>query len=352
MARVTRQSSRRTTAASASSQKTTPLSNVSPVVSSRPESVVETPATSEAEDIPLSKARSVSARGKMSGARKRAADSEDDLEDISESNSRARAPKRRAVSSTVFVSLPSLPNGKGMKKVESSRGTTLAPIPQKGLQAVTTQSAKSKGKAKAIAVSPPSSEDEADSASKTLEYNEEPQEIEESDDSGSEFQVSDEEYMDEEDEEIMLDAAVRESLQTVEPNGAGSSSSNSINGPSAAARLRAAAAERRLARKNKTIDVDDYEEAQSSGCELNAFSSSDEEPLINSFRSKGQGEAMSQTTSPPKIMTVADLKRARREARQASRMGRNANKKEERALMKKLGRKLTHVSNLFGCHEN
>lgn len=148
--------------------------------------------------------------------------------------------------------------------------------------------------------------------------------------------------MNEEDEAIMLDAAVRESLQTAD-TGVASSSSNRINGPSREAQLRAAAAERRLKRRNKAIDVDDYAESDA----LDASDSSDEEPLMNSSQGKSKTSPKGKTVSavgPPKVMTVAEMKRARRERRQASLAGRNANKIEEKALMKKLGRRLTHVS--------
>ena len=150
--------------------------------------------------------------------------------------------------------------------------------------------------------------------------------------------------MNEEDEAIMLDAAVRESLQTVDI-GVASSSSKRITGPSREAQLRAAAAERRLKRRNKAIDVDDYAESDA----LDASDSSDEEPLMNISQGKGQTSPKSKTVSaagPPKIMTVAEMKRARRERRLASLAGRKANKVEEKALMKKLGRRLTHVSRL------
>ncbi|KJA21693.1 hypothetical protein HYPSUDRAFT_41836 [Hypholoma sublateritium FD-334 SS-4] len=328
MARVTRQSARNSAALSA---QTTPLSNVSPVVSSRPESVVEepeTPATSEAEDVPLAKARSASARGRSNGGRKRpAAESDDDMEDLNESVSRAPAAKRRAVSSQVYVSIP-VPTSSPAKA-----------------KATTTPSTRNKGKGKAKAVSPPSSEDEINSAEEGIEYDEDAAlEIEESDDSGSEFQASEEESMNEEDEEIMLDAAVRESLQTADADVA-SSSSNRITGPSREAQLRAAAAERRLTRKNKAIDVDDHEEAYMDSDALD-IDSSDEEPLMSPTRGKGKASPKTKSVSiarPPKVMTVAEMKRARKEARLASIAGRKANKKEEIALIKKLGRRLTHA---------
>lgn len=158
--------------------------------------------------------------------------------------------------------------------------------------------------------------------------------------------------MNEEDEQIMLDAAVRESLQTANTNVA-SSSSNRIAGPSREAQLRAAAAEQRLTRKNKAVDVDDYEEAHMDSDALD-IDSSDEEPLLSPTRGKGKASPKTKSVSiarPPKVMTVAEMRRARKEARLASITGRKANKKEEMALMKKLGRRLTHVSGLQVCSE-
>ena len=131
MARVTRQSARNSAALSS---QTTPLSNVSPVVSSRPESVVEepeTPATSEAEDVPLAKARSASARGRLNTGRKRpAAESDNDMEDVKESISRAPAAKRRAVSSQVYVSIPVPTSSTRKAKVKPSREVSWALVPQ------------------------------------------------------------------------------------------------------------------------------------------------------------------------------------------------------------------------------
>ncbi|KAF8966406.1 SNF2 family N-terminal domain-containing protein [Flammula alnicola] len=142
----------------------------------------------------------------------------------------------------------------------------------------------------------------------------------------------------------MLDAAVRISLQTASANGASSSSRIRITGPSPAAMLRAAAAERRLSRKNQTIDVDDYQEFDSDDLD-----SSDEEPLANSAKGKDrQGSKPMKKKVPLSeaskgIMTVAQMRKAQREARSEFLSARNANKKEERRLIKKLGRKLTHA---------
>lgn len=169
--------------------------------------------------------------------------------------------------------------------------------------------------------------------------------IQESDDSGSEFQASEDEA---EDDEIMVDAAVLMSLQTMSANGAGTS--GCAAGPSPAAILRAAAAERRLTRRNQMVEIDDSIAFMSSGA-LDVCSdgpandaSSDEEPLLkgklkSSAKSTKQLSAMKKTT-----MTDAGKRKAGRTAYLSSR---RANKAKERELIRKLGRRLTHVSTGF-----
>lgn len=146
---------------------------------------------------------------------------------------------------------------------------------------------------------------------------------------------------DEEDEVIMLDAAIRESLQSARPDrngGAGSSKPNASSNSAAA--LRAAAAEKRLAHANQSIDVDDFQMA--SGTESEA-DSSEEEPL-----SKGKGKAKGKKTS--KIVKIRDttsvkfmsIAKQRAQDRKDARLA----KKEERNMRKQLGRKLTRVNHL------
>lgn len=118
MARVTRQSARRVSALA--SEATTPLSNVSPVMSSRPQSVVsETPATSDVEDrVQAVKKRSASAPRRINKTGKRMAESDADEDEDDESASGAPPAKRRAVSQRVYVSMPaSTDRSKGKQKV-------------------------------------------------------------------------------------------------------------------------------------------------------------------------------------------------------------------------------------------
>lgn len=169
--------------------------------------------------------------------------------------------------------------------------------------------------------------------------------IEESDDSGSEFQASEDE---EEDEEIMVDAAVLMSLQTVSANGVGTS--GCVAGPSPAAILRAVATERRLARRNQMVEVGDSITFKNSGAldidddDPASDISSGEEPLL-----KGKLKSSAKPTkqiSAMKKRTLTDAEK-RKVERTAYLSSRRANKAKERDLIRKLGRRLTHVSTGF-----
>jgi DNA repair protein RAD16 len=158
--------------------------------------------------------------------------------------------------------------------------------------------------------------------------------------SGSEFVASEEDEDDSEDEEIMLDAAVRLSLQTIATNGASTSSGRTL-GPSPAAALRAAAAERRLARNQKALalatEYDDDDADASDSDSRSVTSMSDEEPLAKKVK-----KPKKQTTARSKavVTTLQDLRQRRKRALDLKK----ELKKEERELMAKLGRRLTHVS--------
>ena len=145
----------------------------------------------------------------------------------------------------------------------------------------------------------------------------------------------------EEDEAIMLDAAIRESLQSVrlDRNGGASSSKPNASTTNAAA-LRAAAAEKRLARVNQSTDVDDFQMAFRTDSEAE---SSEEEP------SEGKGKAKAKKTSKivkirdttsTKFMSMAEMKKQRAQNRKDALLA----KKEEREMRKQLGRKLTRVN--------
>jgi len=112
MARVTRRSSQRLLSLS---ETTTPTSNASPYISSRAESLrtesIETPATSDVEDELNLKPSPVKRRYVTRNKRL----AEDD-KDNTESVSAAPAPKRRAVSRQIYVSVP-LAKSKPMEQV-------------------------------------------------------------------------------------------------------------------------------------------------------------------------------------------------------------------------------------------
>lgn len=205
-----------------------------------------------------------------------------------------------------------------------------------------------------------------------LEYDENAS-IDESGDSGSEFQASeesveieqqDEEYVakprksprkeilldsdqdleDENDDEIMLDAAIRESLQTARFDGAASNgagpSSRPIASSNPAAALRAAAAERRLARANKAINVNDLDYALLNESEAK---STDDEALFN-IRAKKKKTATIRDTTSTKFMSISERRKLNREKRKFDKAAnRRGTKKEELAMMKELGRPLTLV---------
>jgi DNA repair protein RAD16 len=167
--------------------------------------------------------------------------------------------------------------------------------------------------------------------------------------SDSEFVLSDEDEEDDtDDEEIMVDAAVRLSLQVPNTNGASTSSGRS-SGPNADAVLRAVAAERRLARNKKALvraieeANEDYEEDQYGV----AASDSDSQDVISSFDSESNEEPLAKkkankstvARSKVQVMTIADMRQHKNEAA----LVRRELKREQRALMAKLGRRLTYV---------
>lgn len=210
-----------------------------------------------------------------------------------------------------------------------------------------------------------------------LEYDENAS-IEESDDSGSEFEASedsdseleyvvksrksprkqslpitDEDFLvdDESSDEVMLDAAIQASLQTAHldqaaRNGVGSSRQSLSSNPAAA--LRAAAAERRIARANQAIDVDD-DAAFVLEYESDALSSSEEEALSKTKgKGKGKGKAPNKSTTvydttSTKFMSISERRRLNREQRKLASASKRENRKEELKMLKLLGRPLTYV---------
>jgi len=147
----------------------------------------------------------------------------------------------------------------------------------------------------------------------------------------------------------MLDAAVRLSLKSAATNGASTSSGHSSR-LNVAAVLRAAAAERRLARNSKTSSLSiedvfegeteedeevDSSESDSESDSRMSGSESDEEPLAKKAKTTKKSTAFSSKT----ITTPADIFRHKRQALSIRRELR----REEKQLMLKLGRRLTNV---------
>lgn len=177
----------------------------------------------------------------------------------------------------------------------------------------------------------------------------------ESDDSGSEFDPNEHNHanfpddLDENDEEVMLEAAVEQSLRTAREDqeraagltsaGTGSSKSKSRAPTSNAAALRAAAAERRLATQQGKINPSEESEMELLS-DIDG-KESEEEPLS---KGKGKQVAKAKGAARAKVMTFQELKKLSKEERKMQRLRRRGMKKEEAELCMKLGRKLTHVS--------
>jgi DNA repair protein RAD16 len=161
--------------------------------------------------------------------------------------------------------------------------------------------------------------------------------VEESDDSESDFVPED----DSEAEALMLDAAIRMSFET--NCNVASSSATQLVSPNPDAVLRAAAAERRLTRAKKDVDVDDYP----IGGDDN-LSSGDESDVPLNKKGKGaakkgkKGVTVHATTK--KHMTLAELRAAKRKDRLGHEAGRKELKAAVKALRSKLGRRPTYVS--------
>ncbi|KAK0490486.1 SNF2 family N-terminal domain-containing protein [Armillaria novae-zelandiae] len=323
MVRVTRQSVRKQQEASS-----TPTTNPSPTFSART-SLADSPPTSEG-DQEAEESKVATTRTRYSRASsKRKAESEDLDSETSEipRPGGKQAPKRRAVGGNrVYVEVPAW----GAK----AKGKTAVKSP-----------AKNKGKAP---VRPRATAVDDDDLNSDLEYDED-RDLDESDNSGSEFVASDDEAAfegsggpgnddqsdadsDSEDEEaLMLQLAVRNSLQANREDAGESSSA-----PISPAALRAAAAERRLTRANRSVDVDD------SAMEFldDLSSGSDDEPL--SRRGKGKGKAKA-SADLPEVMTFAELRKLRKEAKNKNLEETKATRMEEKAMRKRLGRKLTYA---------
>jgi DNA repair protein RAD16 len=152
-------------------------------------------------------------------------------------------------------------------------------------------------------------------------------------------------------EDVLVDAAIQESLQTaqaaraiangVTSAGVGSSGSKTRAPRNAASALRAAAAERRMSRAKEPHTSD--AEFELSDEEEDAQSSMSDSPLSGRASKKGKGKAKGKGDDSHQTtwtnMSQTDRKRRQQENRAAAR----ARKAQERKLIEKLGRRLTQV---------
>ncbi|KAF9076667.1 SNF2 family N-terminal domain-containing protein [Rhodocollybia butyracea] len=344
----TRRSVRNETPSTTTSANT---ANVSPIFSANASAVEDSPLTSDAEQVKVTKTVTTTRSQSQKGS-KRAAPSDD--EDTAESRP---APKRRATANRAFVEVKKVTNkGKGKetvtKTVEKRKGRAQRFVSdsEDDNKAIEKPRPTAKGKGKG----PPAPVSDSDEESEGgLEYDENYSLVDSDGSSGSEFVASDEEEIpfakairsstakkraavednsdaDEDEDAIMLEAAVQLSLQTVRNTDTADSSSSSrapaVNTPAA---VRAAAIEKRLAANAKSgFHVDD---SAMSLNDLSGLSDSDAEPLTQKFKAKSKAKSKSKRdVKESKVMTMADIRRAKKEEKQ-----------EERALRKKLGRKLT-----------
>ncbi|KAJ7762736.1 SNF2 family N-terminal domain-containing protein [Mycena maculata] len=312
MARLTRQSARLNPVPSPATTTTNSTANPSPAFSTVSSAGHETPPTSD-DELPFAATAGASKRQAVLDTAK-------------------PAPKRRTSAKQVYVELEAPRRGKGKSQ------TPVSPMKNKG-----------KGKARSAAVS-------------GLEYGEDP-ELEESDDSGSEFEfvdsdgddpmpprrgrseaaTTDLEYEEIDDEDVMLDAAIHLSLQGP---AVASSSSSRLNSTNPDAVLRAQAAEARFAAARRgAVDTVDDSAMNVDLSDLSSVSDSDFDiPPTRAKASAAKGKKkVTVRATPKKAMTMKQLRDQRRQARLQAKLAKRENHLEEMALRKELGRKLTYA---------
>lgn len=148
----------------------------------------------------------------------------------------------------------------------------------------------------------------------------------------------------------MMNVAIQNSLQTTRSAGEASSSrARTSTNPEAA--LRAAAAERRIqrdfARGPSEVDSDydeDMDMASASADDESDFSDSEYERARPRAKSKSKSPVKPRDTSQPEFASMETMRSSWAAKRAERRRVKSLNQAEERALRKKLGRKLTHVS--------
>lgn len=363
MARQTRSSARTKSGASTS---TTPSSVVSPVFSTKTSVQSTTPDTSDVDTNTPDKSKARATRSVTVGVKRKRASSPEPSEVATEP---VTPQRRKRQGPQAYVELPLMASRSRALKVRTYAPNTMF---------TSLNQIQGKSRATSTAVS---EEEVLDSQDDELEYDEQASLYNDSDDSGSEFQISDddelvEDSQDDDDittdtklrsfaealteegidaDEIMMDVVVQESLELARSaqlgDSAGAGGSNSQPARTAAAALRAAAAERRLARlqdgASDVIDVDVYDsDSEQAPMYISSDMSSEDEPLNIKgkkkakkevkTKAKGKAKAKGNTKSAGNKTTWAEK---RREQRRLD----TERKAEEKALRKKLGRKLTLV---------
>lgn len=298
---------------SRSATSTTASSSSTPVFSSRNSVASETPLATEIDDELVKSPAGIRTRSRAK--RSAATQSVDGTPEIDKVSG---ASKRRVTAKGTYVEVVapkkiSRKNANSLQRSEDQQAQDVEEVsPTPALRTNT------KGKGKATSKRALSdgllTDDELD--------------IQESDESGSEFVVSDES----ENEELMIDAAVRMSLQTSRlEDGAGPSSARDIE-PSPEVVLRAAVAEQRVTDGafGPPIQVDS---------ESDLFSSDDSG---DGSVVRGRKGWWAKAKAKAKAKAIADATKPMGRSRVTS-PERLALKREERALSRKLGRKLTHA---------
>ena len=347
----TRSNGVRSVQTSSTTTSATPSTAVSPLLSNNHSMAPETPDTSDIDRDP--KVMKTETRLPATGfvnTRKRLA--EDELEDYDGGGGRLAA-KRRTIQKAVYVEIPI----KGT--VPNSKVRMMFVFPLIMLSAFNMQrETPAKGKGRAIA-SKSNNEDLHLISEVELDYDEH---LEESEPSDSEFEPDSDASLNRElsvidgsesDEDIILAATIELSRETAwlaaqDDSGVGSSS-RTITLPSGKITKKALAVERRLKRtgdnakdngKARATDNDDRDfilvDFES---ELSALSSSEDEVPL----SKGKGKAAKSSCKDPEYDSWAERARRRRERA----FERRTSKKEELALMRELGRRLTWVCRPF-----
>ncbi|PFH50572.1 hypothetical protein AMATHDRAFT_3854 [Amanita thiersii Skay4041] len=324
MAPATRRSSRKHASSCGTSES--PTSASTPVFSSRNSIASETPMTTEVDE----QDEEVEVPRKRARHHRVAATEKPGKEVEADSVALRRTSRRRVVNREVYVEVPVTKKAKNVVK----NNDTLENISLSARN-------KDKGKGKAPVRGPLLVESDNENGGDLL--------LDESDgDSDPDFIVSEDdghssEDMDSEDEVVMLDAAVRMSIQTARleaRNGASSSTALAIR-PSLDAARRAVLAERRFSRARMSISDDDLlvvvddSDGDGSGDSGNSEISFPDDELSDTphlirrkKKAKQKGQPLKATLD--KCQAAYDMVRERL-----------ALKAEEKTLSRKLGRKLT-----------